>query len=485
MAVNYTEIHIHGAMSILKGSYPKGMVRQVTSYPVEGAEFSKSYRKGLWDGRKHLFNIRTGAFPTGLVKSVKSTCEQAGYTVLIMDHRREPSPEGRSFDLVGATMEGKYDYQLEACKTMVAEKQGIVKAATNSGKTEIACAVTKYLGLKTLFVVNSVELMYQARDRFQKRLGLTDVEVGIVGAGKWNPGELVTIAVVHTLDSRSNTKECQKLLKETKVLFLDECHHTGSESVYKVTTMCDAYYRFGLSGTPLSRTDGANLRLIAATGEIIVNISNKFLVERGISAKANIVFDTVTEPVIKGKAKYPAVYKQGVTENPHLLNKVVEWTKLFKQQGLSVLILIEEIAHGKTLDDMLWTHTDGEFIPHTFIHGSESTEARQKALQDFDSRSLPVLIASSILDEGISVNSIDALILAGSRKSKIRTLQRLGRGLRGQKLIVVEFANYCHKYLVEHSMTRLADYKAEDCFDIFMSGPSAELIDKLWNGTNT
>lgn len=471
-------------MAILKGNYPRSVVHEVTSYPVEGAQFTPSYRKGLWDGRKKLLNKRTGAFPAGLVTTVVRALEEADVEVELVDHRPQPSPsdiqDDTSYALVGVKMEGKYDYQLTAAKKMVESRHGIVKMATNAGKTEVACAVTRHLGLRTLFIVTNRELLYQARARFQKRLGLGAEEVGIVGDGHFSPGSFVTIATVDTIDSRINTEECQELLSSTEVLFIDECHHVGSETWYTATVLCPAYYRYGLSGTPLDRTDGANLRLIAATGEVIVNISNKFLVERGISAKAEIIFDQITQPILKKNIRYPTAYKQGISENQELISRVVEWTKVFRKKGLGTLILVEEIGQGRLIDDALWTATDGEFIPHQFIYGEEDTQVRQKALQDFASGNLPVLIASTILDEGVDVPTIDALILAGSRKSRIRTMQRLGRGLRGKKLIVVEFANYCHKYLIKHSMQRLDDYKAEECFDIYQSGPSLTLVDKLW-----
>lgn len=478
------EIHIYGPGSVIKGCPREALpvVDKVTSYPVQGAEWSKAYRRGTWDGRKRLFRKKTGAFPTGLVPGVREALEGLGLEVHIEDHRNAPVPSERGFDLHGVKMEGKYDYQLEACEKMVEEKQGIVKVATGGGKTELSCAVTQYLGLRTLFVVSTRELLYQARERFQTRLQLSDDQVGIVGDGSWRPGTWVTIATLDTLKSRLSTVECQDLLKATEVLFIDECHRVGSETWYTVATLCNAYYRFGLSGTPLDRSDGADLRLIAATGDILVNISNKFLVDRGITPRAHIIFDKVTEPQIKKGSRYPTVYKQGVVENPRMLEKVVQWTKVFHEVGLSCLILCEEIQHGRLIDDALWTQTDGVFIPHQFIYGDEDSDTRQKALSDFASRNLPVLIASTILDEGVDVPTIDALILAGSRKSRIRSLQRLGRGLRGERLVVIDFANFCHKYLIEHSLKRMEDFKGEECFPIYNSGPDVELVRKIWNG---
>jgi hypothetical protein len=46
---------------------------------------------------------------------------------------------------------------------------------------------------------------------------------------------------------------------------------------------------------------------------------------------------------------------------------------------------------------------------------------------------------------------------------------------------VVEFSNFCHKYLLQHSYQRMQDYKEEDCLPIYSSGPDAELVKKLWN----
>ena len=477
------ELVVRGQFTVVKGfdAVAADIIDTASSYMDPGFRYSKAYKKGLWDGKKRLFNRRTGALPTGLVHLVEEAFKQADVDYVVTDERRVPTPTEAGFDLVGTSFAYPYDYQLDACKKAVEAKQGILKMATGAGKTEVACSITQYLGLPTLFIVNSRELMYQAQKRFIKRLGLTDDEVGVAGDGCWSPGTLVTVAICDTLASRIHSEECAELLQGSDVMFIDECHGAAASTFSVVLEACTAYYRFGLSGTPLDRTDGANLRLIAMTGPVVVDIPTKLIVERGVVARANIIFDKITEPVLPKGIPYSSAYKQGVTDNPVLMQKVVAWTEAFFKQGLSVLILCEEIAHGKAIDDKLWTEPT-EFIPHQFIHGSDTAEVRQGALDAFAARTLPVLIGSSILDEGIDVQSIDAMILAGSRKSKIRTLQRIGRGLRGEKLIAVEFANFTNKHLMKHSLQRLKDYKAEECFPVINSGPDATLVKKLWEG---
>ena len=474
-------ITINGPTSVLTGDFPILDIKEATSYPSDGAQYSKAYRKGVWDGRVNLFKTKAGKFPTGLLYLVQEVLDEGDYPYEVIDTRPEPEIVEGGFDLIGISMTGKYAYQLDACHTMVKEQQGVIKIATNGGKTECACAVAQHLGLNALFIVTSKDLLYQAQARFQKRLGLGDDAIGIVGDTIWKPGSFITIAIMDTLVSRADQEECQDLLKNTEVLFIDEAHHAGSNTWFYVLEQISARFRFALSGTPLDRTDGADLRLLATTGKQIVDISNKTLVETGVSAQAHIVWDKITQPMLKSKGlKYNTVYKEGVVLNNELLYKIVDWTKISYQFGLSTMILTEEIEQGERIDNSLWNDTGGLFIPHQFIHGENSSTVRRDALADFSNRSLPVLVASRILDEGIDVPTIDVLILGGSRKSRIKTMQRLGRGLRDDKLIVIEFSNFTHKYLLEHSLQRYEDYQQERCFPLHQSGPNSELIKELW-----
>ncbi len=476
------KIVIHGPVCELEGLDPKSdlysHLRTLTSYPVKGAEFSDAFQKGVWDGRKHLMG-RSGTFPTGLLPLVTAALQSLSVPFDVEDLRDRLEPQGGTFDLKGVSFEYPYDYQLDAAKTMVEKKQGIVRIATNGGKTEIACAVTQYIKQPTVFIVTTRELLYQAQARFLKRLDATPEQVGLIGDGHWAPGSWVTVATLDTLSSRIKTRQCQEFLASQRVLFFDECHHLGSETWYDVSLLIPATYRFGLSGTPLDRSDGADMKLVAATGDVIVDIPNKFLVDRGVSARAHIIFDSITQPAL-GRMAYPAAYKKGIVENEHFHARVVEWVKVLTTAGLQTLVLTEEIKHGQQLDSLLWTDTGDMFIPHQYINGEESTDTRQEALKAFADGSLPVLIASTILDEGVDVPTIDALVVAGSRKSRIKTMQRLGRGLRGKKLILIEFSHYTQQYLLKHSLERYQDYKQEECFPLYSSGPDVDLVKRLW-----
>lgn len=469
VAVNCA-ITLRGNRAWLRGQYPLEEVRQVTSYMAPGYKFSKAYKLKRWDGRKHLL-LKDGSFPQGLLPSVLRALKKVDKeaAIEIIDERPTAPPgEGRGFELQGCDFGGgKYAYQLECAHEMVAKKRGIVKVATNGGKTNIAVAVTQHLNLPTLFLVTGIGLLHQARDRFASCLGVPLEHVGCVGDGVFvPPAACITIASVDTLGKRMDDPVVKRLIDECQVVFSDECHHASAETVFDVLDAIQAPYRFGLSGTPLDRSDGADMRLIAQTGEVIYEVTNKQLVELGISVQPYLEMLRVNTPLLpKRGVTWPEVNKLGIVENAQLNQRVADRAAEAAGAGQRVLVCVEKIQHGHNIVRLLQGRTAVRFL-----NGAETTEARKKALDELVSGLLEVVVATSILDEGIDVPAIDVIILAGGGKARIGTLQRVGRGLRtGQgkdRLTVVDFANFCHGWLIKHSLERLETYKAEDCFRI-------------------
>ena len=448
-----------GNVTYISGEFPLQCVINATSYYVDGFQFTKAYKSRRWDGKHHFFNKKTYTFPTGLVDSVHQALlnfdEKA--VVKIADAQDAiPQPQGSDFELEGITFgKGKYDYQLGAALEMVSRARGIIKIATNGGKTEIACAVTKRLGLPTLFLVERLELLHQTRKRFSERLGIPIDEIGIVGDGEF----LIQGITIATPKSLANKLD-QVDLSFFQVVFCDECHRVGADTFYGLLTKITAPYRFGMSGTPLSRGDGADMKLIAQTGSVIYEVSNKLLVERGISVPPHVEMIPIHSPKLdKPDLSYGEVEKLGITENKELAREVVFKAKQFEADGKQTLILTEKVKHGKALAKQL---------DAVFISGKDDTEVRRETLERFKDGTIRTLVATTILDEGVDVPNIDALILAAGGKGTIKLLQRVGRGLRsgqGKKsLHVIDFVNYTHKWLLKHSIARLKLYQQEECF---------------------
>src|SRR5437763_1981240 len=76
-------------------------------------------------------------------------------------------------------------YQSDALAAwLAAESRGVVVLPTGAGKTILALMAIERMGLRTLVVVPTIELLYQWRDAAIERLGLPKSKVGVVGDGR-------------------------------------------------------------------------------------------------------------------------------------------------------------------------------------------------------------------------------------------------------------------------------------------------------------
>lgn len=470
----YIDILEDGIWSKISGHYPVTLMGKLTSYPVKGAWFARKKRKG-WDGRSHLMSKATKKFPTGLVPIIKEELKKYEYRVFIRNHQ-----EMINLDLVIpkrllSKEEEKVfefrDYQIECMQVACKKGRGVLHLATNAGKTAIACGITKAFGtsFKMLFLVKGLELLDQTRTMFSERLGIPIDQIGQVGDSVHTFGDWITVASPDTLSKKLTDVRFRQFFSSVKLLFVDECHSLASKSFYSVLLAIPAPYRFGMSGTPLYRSDEADLKLIAQTGPVIFRISNKELIEQGVSVPTKIEFTTIKIPKLPHYLAYQEAYSKGIVENSYRNKKICDKAYKRFKEGRKILILIRQIKHGHILDEMLWTLKKTSFIPHQFISGKESMDVRREALSKFRRGEIPILISNVILDQGVDISGIDALILGGSGKAKIGALQRLGRGMRTgsfDDLVVDEFSDMTHHYLTKHSLERFNLYKKEKAFTI-------------------
>ncbi|MCF6205328.1 MAG: DEAD/DEAH box helicase [Sulfurovum sp.] len=468
-------ITINGPTATITGDYPLSFLRELTSFPVKGANFSPAFRKGRWDGREHLMNKVTREFPSGLVSLVKEELLQKdpSCSVSVIDSRTPPTAKLGSLDLHGPLKGlfgvGKYDYQKFAAEAAIKAKRCILRLATNSGKSAVMAAITNRLQLCTLVVVPSKLLLRQLHKSFSEMVDVPPGELGMIGDGEFQVGDWVTISTATSLHNKLKDGSLDDVKDKWDLVFIDECHTSGAKTLFQALGELSAFYVIGMSGTPLDRSDGGNLKLIARTGPVAYEVRSKLLVERGISVQPMLRLLRVSEPYIptqraKVKLKYADVESEGYTNNKHLNGRIAKAAKKFIAEGKQVVLLISKIEHGENLLELM------EGPKGAFIHGKSSD--RQEALDLFVEGEYRYLIGSTILDTGIDISCIDVMFFCAGGMSVIGSLQRAGRGLRSgdgkSEVIFVDIINLCHKFLAKHSAARLATYRAEDCYKISM-----------------
>jgi superfamily II DNA or RNA helicase len=268
-------------------------------------------------------------------------------------------------------------------------------------------------------------------------------------------------------------KEVQEFLDSVRIAIQDEAHEINGDTLF--TTMSqlpNAQYRIALTGTVDEKNKMLCQKLYAVYSQNLFKISNEFLIGKGVSSNPVIRMIPMTEPRdVELVSTYQQAYKLGIVENDfrnQTIAKTARWYLSNREGG--ILISVNHIDHGERIKTLL---TEME-IDCEFTHGGLDPEDRDGYLKRFSQKEVRVLIASSILDQGVDIKSIGMLIMAGGNKSLRQNLQRIGRGLRlngidGNTVLVFDFVDLTNRYLKSHSKERLRIYK-EEKFNVKLLG---------------
>ena len=428
------------------------VVRGVCKARPSGYQFSSKFRDGSWDGYISLMGSYS-EFPTGLLSVVLSALKVKGYKVTVHwgDYHLESHIVFNPDILHGIHLR---DYQMDAAIKLLNARRGVARMATNSGKTEVFAAILKVLeGKQALVIVHRKELLHQTAERLEERLG---IKVGKIGDGLRQPLE-VTVAMVQTLHNMMESPETQELVKGNEIVVIDECHHASSNQMMDVLFKVPGMYRYGFSGTPLKDDDLADMKLISATGRVLVNVTNADLIAGGYSAVPTVhLHAVVSNSKDDWDEDYHSAYQKQIVDSFDRNSKIIDLAKHRSGWGDVVLILVNRIKHGNFLS----FETEGMYST-----GEHTTEHRQHMLSQMKKGVPGVYVATTIFDEGVDVPSINALILAGGGKSDLKLLQRIGRGMRakdGENVIhIYDFIDDTNKYLLKHTEERVDVYVKE------------------------
>lgn len=410
----------------------------------DGYMFTPRYQAGRWNGYVSLV-VKSNQFPTGLLGLVHKAFTDKGYTVKIVGLNTANVKQVEADCLSGITLR---DYQVEAANKLLQAGRGIAKMATNAGKTEVMAAVIKQIPGNHLVMVSKLDLMHQTAERLTKRLG---EEVGVIGGGERKLGR-ITVCMIQTLYA---SPETIKVLGDITSIHIDECHHASSESYLDVLQRIPAKYRYGYSGTPLTYNALNDMVLIGATGRVLVDINNAYMIENGYSAPTEVIMLPVEDnSVYNWGMPYDRAYTNLVVKN-RTRNAIIGKIASYHKDSV-ILIIVRQIAHGEVL---------AELIPDSvFVNGSDSIRKRREVLEAMKNGPM-VVIATNIFDEGVDVPSINVVVIAAGGKEPRSVLQRVGRGLRrkddGSSLVVYDFIDDTNMYLFEHSNARVNTYVSE------------------------
>lgn len=428
----------------IQGELPDTVIKTldtITSYEDPQHLHSEAYLMGTWDGRWHLLKrARNGShyFPAGLINSVVRVLMDYGYNVKYEDKREIPKST-QSFDWHGPELREYQQRQILAAMEEFSRREGcILEMATGSGKTTCALNIIKRIGVQTLVLVHTRQLLNQWKKEVKNQLSTSP---GIYAASERNIRP-ITIAMIQTL-----SKHIMSFPRTNfEMVIQDECHHAPANMFFKTIMNFNSYYRLGLTATP-TRNDNAMPKMIGGLGPIIKTVSVNDLINDGFLVRPIIKF-LRAPPVTTSARDFATAYRMGIIENRTRNELIAHEARKIADNGKSVLIVVNQVAHGKLLKNMI--------SKSIFLQGIDDDAWREVVLDAFRKKATKILI-STIMDEGADIRSMDAVILASAGKSPTKTIQRIGRALRTspgkESATIIDFSD-TGKWLREHSQER-------------------------------
>jgi len=423
-------------------------ISSACSFQVPGSDYKanqfrqKSNGQCQWDGYRRLFNSQTQTFPIGLLNRITGLLSMCGLQYNITDQRTHMD---RVFDIECKPREIR-DYQQSVILPCILNGSGLIQAATGSGKTTMAGYIIATFGKPTVFIVHTKDLLYQAKESFEKLLG---PEIGQIGDGVVDL-KYVTVATVQSLANVSseielenykfdeeggdidnteldanNKYQIRQWAKTVGLVLFDEVQRVASRTAYSARFMFgNADNAFGLSASPW-RDDGTEMMIEGAFGQVIYRVSASELIDRNYLVAPDIIIKKVNNNIWDGK-DYTTIYRTAVVENPmrnmQLCTDAIEQYNL----GRCTLLLVTQVKHGQMLQDMIRKSN----VPVQFISGKSNGKYRKQVIEDMRNGKAPLVIATTIADVGLDVPRIQSIVEGGAGKSSVTALQRVGRGIR-------------------------------------------------------
>lgn len=365
----------------------------------------------LWKRRGNDFVV-----PFGLLSTLRTLGFQIAPTAHLTGHSA----------VFKGDVEDLYDYQEEAVKQGLKSKQGVLVAPCGSGKTQIGLALCARLGLNTLWLTHTQELLKQSMERAKRYL--SHVPMGTIANGKINAADGITFATVQTM-----SKIDLSFYKDFwDVIIVDECHRcvgtpTQMTMFYTVVNSLSARYKYGLTATP-KRADGMEKAMYALLGPKFYEITKDQVRNNTCPVCILEPKQTNWEPDMEkclnpdGTLNYAALITD-CTENPERNRVIANEINFAISENGTTLVLSERVHHLELLAGMC-------HYKYGILSTAKKSE-RQDLLRQLSEGEISVLFATyAIAKEGLDIPCLRNLVMASPVKDEITVTQSAGRVMR-------------------------------------------------------
>lgn len=398
-------------------------------------------RWGYIMSRVYMFNSETAEFPAGLVDVVSHEVQIRGHDVEVHD-------EEQDLDHIQVEWTSElplWKHQAEAAAVMKEERLGLISIPTGGGKTLLFAHAIATHKVRTLVVVQKLELMLQLKDEIER---YTDLSVGCLGGGSEDIKD-VTIAIINSAAQKIDTLKQHGF----DMVLVDEAHHAAAKLHWKVLRGLDPYYCYGFTGTPWRNESSETKALRSSFAKIIYHTDMDGLVHEGILSDMKLItLDHTTKyhPRMQWNEVRRMLY------NDRKRNKAfVDFiASEYAARGAKSIVITKEIAHAESLRLMLLDCG----VPTGVIHGKMPRSERLSNMAKIRSGEFAAVVGT-VFDEGVDIKDADIVANPAGQKAKRSMFQRSGRGRRSAEnkefAIFLDARDLGHHITVIHSKERI------------------------------
>ena len=400
------------------------------TFNVPNAKFSPAFKNKVWDGKIRLFSTATHYIFGGLVSYIEKFAKDRDYEITF----------GKGFSDINFSLSeaeefiGKlnlpfrpYDYQLESFVHGVRKKRVLFLSPTASGKSMMIYLISRFYRSypeKVLIVVPTTSLVHQMASDFVS-YGCPEKYIHKIFSGQ----EKLTDAPFVITTWQSVYKLPKSWYSQFHCVIGDEAHNFKANSLKTMMLkMSNCPYRFGFTGT-LDGTQTHKLvleglfgqvRQVTTTAELI---ESKHLSQFRIKA-ITLIYNDELKKMYKGIDYQSEIdfIKGHDPRNKFIVNLVLS----LKQ---NTLVLFRHIDHGTNLYNLLQSRVKGRKV--YYVDGVVDGDLREDIRKGVENEEGSIIVASlGTFSTGINIKNLHNIVFASPSKSRIKTLQSIGRGLR-------------------------------------------------------
>jgi superfamily II DNA or RNA helicase len=288
--VKKTKLEINNSFIEIYCSDDKVMdgLRKQSSYKPPSVYFSAAVKKKKWSGVSYLARKTSYGLqmPTGLLSRCLKFLDENKFPYAVVDSRKKPKKVNHGLKWNEAKI--PFYYQAEAVEAALKAGRGMISIGTGGGKMLLASHLYFRTGVRTLILVTSREAVADTVKELKELIPGVDVAAW---PNRKKITATVTVATVNAFHDRHLAKNpiLKECLNKTQLLIMDEAHGVGAKEYFGISKKCNAYYKFGQSGTAF-RTDKKDIFLVAASGEILYNKPASELQSEGFLTESRIIF---------------------------------------------------------------------------------------------------------------------------------------------------------------------------------------------------